>query len=199
MTIVGHFISGARVAGVSGRNGDIFNPATGEKSGTVALASEAEVDQAVKAAQAAWPAWASTPPIRRARVIWKFKELVEARNHGEAMAHSAERNLKEHGDKVGPAERGQIEGDIQALRDAMKGENVEAIKAKTEQLAQSAMKLGEAAYKASQGGGDAGPSAGPGEAAGSAGAGSAGAAADEGVVDADFEEVKDEDKKGRAR
>ena len=129
----------------------------------------------------------------------KRKELVEARNHGEAMAHSAERNLKEHGDKVGPAERGQIEGDIQALRDAMKGENVEAIKAKTEQLAQSAMKLGEAAYKASQGGGDAGPSAGPGEAAGSAGAGSAGAAADEGVVDADFEEVKDEDKKGRAR
>ena len=50
---VGHFINGVRVAGASGRSSDLFNPATGEKSGTVALASAAEVDQAVKAASAA--------------------------------------------------------------------------------------------------------------------------------------------------
>jgi len=125
----------------------------------------------------------------------KRKTLVEARNHGEAMAHAAERNLKEHGDKVGAAERGQIEGDIQALREAMKGENVDAIKAKIDQLAQSSMKLGEAAYRAGQ--------AGDGPAAAAAGgaepSGGSGAASDEGVVDAQFEEVKDdENKKGQA-
>jgi molecular chaperone DnaK len=127
------------------------------------------------------------------------KELVEARNHGEAMAHSAERNLKEHGDKVGPQERGQIEGDIGALREAMKGENVQAIKTKIDQLAQSSMKLGEAAYRAGQAG--AGPATGG--AAGGAGAEpnpTGGAKPDEGVVDAQFEEVKDDEKKGgRAR
>ncbi len=123
----------------------------------------------------------------------KRKEVVEARNHGEAMAHSAERNLKEHGDKVGAAERGQIEGDIQALREAMKGESVEAIKSKTEQLAQSAMKLGEAVYKASQA--EGGAQAASGESA----SGAAETKTDEGVVDAQFEEVKDDEKKKGAR
>ncbi|MSO75206.1 MAG: molecular chaperone DnaK [Alphaproteobacteria bacterium] len=123
------------------------------------------------------------------------KELVEARNHGEALAHSTERNLKEHGDKVGAAEHGQIEGDIQALRDAMKGENVEAIKAKTEQLGQSSMKLGEAVYKASQAEAAGAASSGSGEAAGPSASGSSDSPPDEGVVDAQFEEVKDEEKK----
>ena len=102
---IGHFINGAHVAGASGRGGDIFNPATGEKSGTVALATTAEVDKAVKAAQAAWPAWAATPPIRRARVLWKFKELVEARKDDVARLI-----VDEHGkvfsDALGSVQRG---------------------------------------------------------------------------------------------
>ncbi len=129
----------------------------------------------------------------------KRKELVEARNHGEGLAHSSERNLKEHGDKIGAAERGQIEGDIQALRDAMKGENVEAIKSKTEQLGQSSMKLGEAVYKASQAEAAGGGASDSGGANGSDMHEPSGNAPEEGVVDAQFEEVKDDEKKKGAR
>ncbi|MSO69540.1 MAG: molecular chaperone DnaK [Alphaproteobacteria bacterium] len=129
----------------------------------------------------------------------KRKELVEARNHGEGLAHSSERNLKEHGDKIGAAERGQIEGDIQALRDAMKGENVEAIKSKTEQLGQSSMKLGEAVYKASQEEAAGGGASDSGGANGSDTHEPSGNAPEEGVVDAQFEEVKDDEKKKGAR
>ena len=102
---VGHFINGVRVAGASGRSSDLFNPATGEKSGTVALASAAEVDQAVKAASAAWPAWAATPPIRRARVLWKFKELVEARKD-EVAKHIVDEHGKVLSDAHGSLQRG---------------------------------------------------------------------------------------------
>ena len=129
----------------------------------------------------------------------KRKELVEARNHGEGLAHSSERNLKEHGDKIGAPERGQIEGDIQALRDAMKGENVEAIKSKTEQLGQSSMKLGEAVYKASQAEAAGGGASDSGGANGSDTHEPSGNAPEEGVVDAQFEEVKDDEKKKGAR
>src|SRR6201996_8843918 len=74
---IGHFIGGAEQAGKSGRSGDVFNPATGAVTGKVALASSAEVDAAVAAARAAFPAWADTPPLRRARILFKFKELLE--------------------------------------------------------------------------------------------------------------------------
>ncbi len=77
MREIGHFIGGKPVAGTSGRTADVFNPASGEITGKVALASTAEVDAAVEAANAAWPAWASMPPLRRARVMFKFKELLE--------------------------------------------------------------------------------------------------------------------------
>jgi len=102
---IGHFINGKRVSGANGRSGDVFNPATGEKSGTVALASAAEVDAAVQAALAAWPAWAATPPIRRARVIWKFKELVEARKEEVAKLIVAEHG-KVMSDALGSVQRG---------------------------------------------------------------------------------------------
>ncbi|MBM3482281.1 MAG: CoA-acylating methylmalonate-semialdehyde dehydrogenase [Alphaproteobacteria bacterium] len=105
MKSVQHFVNGARVADTSGRSGEIFNPATGEKSGTVALASEAEVDKAVKSALAAAPGWAATPPIRRARVIWKFKELVEARKDDIAKLIVAEHG-KVHSDALGSIQRG---------------------------------------------------------------------------------------------
>ena len=71
-----HWIGGRVVAGQSGRRADVFNPATGVVSGKVALASAAEVGAAVAAARAAFPAWADTPPIRRARVMFKFLELL---------------------------------------------------------------------------------------------------------------------------
>ena len=79
MRDIPHFIDGARVSGKSGRYGDVFNPAIGEIGARVALATAAEVDVAVKSAEAAFPKWAATPPIQRARVMFRFKQLVEER------------------------------------------------------------------------------------------------------------------------
>ena len=122
------------------------------------------------------------------------RELVETRNHAEALIHSTEKTLAEHGDKIDPANRGEIEAQIADLREALGGEDPEAIKGKMELLGQSAMKLGEAMYAAGQAG-DAGagpmdePQAGPGPDAGPGGG------ERDTVVDADFEEV--DDKKDR--
>jgi molecular chaperone DnaK len=124
----------------------------------------------------------------------KRKEKVEVRNQADSLIHSTEKNLKEYGDKVGAAEKADIEAKIKDLREVMDGEDVAEIRTKVDALAQSAMKLGEAMYKASQ----------EQAAAGAAGAGAADAGAgteakkDDGtVVDADFEEVQD-DKKNKS-
>jgi malonate-semialdehyde dehydrogenase (acetylating) / methylmalonate-semialdehyde dehydrogenase len=77
MRIINHFIGGKEVAGKSGRTADVFNPATGEIQAKVALASAEELNEAVKVAAAAFPGWASTPPLIRARVMFRFKELCE--------------------------------------------------------------------------------------------------------------------------
>ncbi len=77
MREIGHFIGGKQVAGTSGKFGDVFNPASGEVTAKVAMADASEVDKAVAAANAVWPAWADTPPLRRARVMFKLKELLE--------------------------------------------------------------------------------------------------------------------------
>ncbi len=77
MAAIGHFVGGERIAGTSGRTGPVFDPATGEETGRVALASAAEVDSAVQAAKAALPGWAATTPIRRARVMFRLKDLIE--------------------------------------------------------------------------------------------------------------------------
>ena len=87
---VGHYINGAIVLGTSARYGDIYNPATGALARRVALASDAEVATAVAAAKAAFPAWADTPPIRRARIIFKFLELMNANKDALAAAITAE-------------------------------------------------------------------------------------------------------------
>jgi len=118
----------------------------------------------------------------------KRRALAEAVNQADSLIHSVEKNLAEHGSALGEAEKTAIEGDVQALKDAKEGGDVEDIKAKTEALAQSSMKLGEAMYKATQ------------EAEGGADAADAADAkpADDGVVDADFEEVKDDDQKKSA-
>src|SRR5262249_18600852 len=80
----------------------------------------------------------------------KKRELIDARNQGEALVHSTDKNVKEFGDKVGAAEKSAIESALESLKEALKGEDVEAIKSKTNELAQAAMKLGEAMYKAQQ-------------------------------------------------
>jgi malonate-semialdehyde dehydrogenase (acetylating)/methylmalonate-semialdehyde dehydrogenase len=82
---VQHYIGGKHRDGTSGRWGDVFNPATGERSRRVALAAAAEVDAAVKSAAAAFPGWAATPPLTRARILFKFLELLH--RDEDAIAH----------------------------------------------------------------------------------------------------------------
>ncbi len=121
------------------------------------------------------------------------REVVEARNHAEAIIHATEKNLSEYGDQVGVEEKAEIEGLVGELREALQSDDVEAIKAKMERLGQASMKLGEAMYKAEQ----AAPGAGDDEAPSyEADAGPQDASGDN-VVDADFEEVEDDDKKDR--
>ncbi|MDM0107345.1 CoA-acylating methylmalonate-semialdehyde dehydrogenase [Variovorax sp. J22R24] len=84
-TPIHHYIGGRVAAPKSSRAQDVFNPATGAATGSVALANRADIDAAVAAAQAAFPAWADTPPIRRARVMFKFLELLN--KHRDELAH----------------------------------------------------------------------------------------------------------------
>ncbi|MDX9967509.1 MAG: aldehyde dehydrogenase family protein, partial [Hydrogenophaga sp.] len=85
-TEIAHHIGGARSAGQSTRQQDVTNPATGAVTGRVRLGSAADVDAAVAAAQAAFPAWSEVPPIRRARVMFKFLELVN--QHKDELARA---------------------------------------------------------------------------------------------------------------
>jgi molecular chaperone DnaK len=100
------------------------------------------------------------------------RELVEAKNHAEALIHQTEKQLAEHASKVSDTVKGEIESAIAALRKAAEGDNTADITAKHQSLMNAAMKLGEAIYAAQ-------------------GAGDEGSKADDGVVDADFEEVDD--------
>ncbi|OXY80856.1 CoA-acylating methylmalonate-semialdehyde dehydrogenase [Oceanimonas doudoroffii] len=76
MNTIGHLINGT-IVNDNGRTQDVYNPSTGEVSKQVALASKATVEEAIAAAQAAFPAWRNTPPLKRARVMFRFKELLE--------------------------------------------------------------------------------------------------------------------------
>jgi malonate-semialdehyde dehydrogenase (acetylating)/methylmalonate-semialdehyde dehydrogenase len=102
---IGHFIGGKPVAGTSGREADVFNPNTGEVSARVALASKAEVDQAVANAREAQPGWAAKNPQVRARVMMKFLDLANAKREELALLIS-----QEHGktipDALGDLQRG---------------------------------------------------------------------------------------------
>jgi|SoiMethySBSTD1v2_1073268.scaffolds.fasta_scaffold45549_5 molecular chaperone DnaK len=120
----------------------------------------------------------------------KKRELVEAKNGADALIHSTEKSVKELGEKVAAGDKSRIETAIAELKEATNGDNAETIKAKSAALAQASMKLGEALYGAQQaGGGDASPGASAGDAQKKNGA------SGENVVDADFEEVKDDKKK----
>src|SRR5947209_12176921 len=76
LTTLGHHVGGAPVEGRSGRSGDVFDPATGAVARRVAFAAAADVDAAVQAARRAFPAWSETPPLRRANVLFAFRELL---------------------------------------------------------------------------------------------------------------------------
>jgi len=102
---IGHFIGGKRVDGKSGRFGDIFNPNTGELQAKVALASAAEVHEAVLNAKAAQPAWAARNPQVRARVMMKFLELANTHREALAMLISMEHG-KTIPDALGDLQRG---------------------------------------------------------------------------------------------
>jgi len=102
---VSHFIQGRTVASTSGRTQAVFNPATGAEIADVALASEAEVHAAVAAAQAAAPAWAETAPLKRARILFKFKELIE-KHHDELAALITREHGKVFSDAKGEVIRG---------------------------------------------------------------------------------------------
>src|SRR6201993_2553955 len=105
MREIGHFIGGKAVKGTSGRTGDVFNPNTGEVQAKVALASKAEVEKAIANAQAAFPGWAATNPQRRARVMFKFLELVQKEYDELARLLSSEHG-KIFADAKGDIQRG---------------------------------------------------------------------------------------------
>src|SRR5581483_3038333 len=90
MRDIQHFVDGRLVAGKSGRTGDVFDPATGQVSAKVPFASAQEVAGAIAAAERAFPGWATTPPLRRARVLFKFKDLIERDLDGLAAIVTAE-------------------------------------------------------------------------------------------------------------
>jgi molecular chaperone DnaK len=137
--------------------------------------SEADIQKMVKDAEA------------HAEEDKKRKAQVEAKNHAEALVHSTEKALAEHGSKVGDADRRVIENAIADLKEALKGSDSDAITAKANALAQASMKLGEAMYKQSA----------EQQAGGASGAGAGGdGKKEEDVVDAEFTEV-DDDKKNK--
>ena len=146
--------------------------------------SENDIERMVKDAEA------------NAEADKKRREAVEARNNLEALIHQTEKTLAEAGDKVGAAEKGEVEGALEAAKSARENGDAETLKQATERLSAAAMKMGEAMYRAqSEAQGASGPSsqgapgAGPGAAGGQPGDGSK-------VVDAEFEDV-DHNKKNQ--
>src|SRR5690242_17608976 len=126
MREIGHFIGGKAVAGTSGRFGDVFDPNTGEVQAKVALARRSEVEHAIADAEAAQPGWAAVNPQRRARVMFKFLELVQKEFDSLARLLSSE-----HG-KTFPDAKGDIQRGLEVVEFAcgiphlMKGEFTES-------------------------------------------------------------------------
>src|SRR5262245_11589384 len=105
MTDLSHYVSGERVPGRSGRFADVFNPATGAVGKRVPLAATDEINEVVAVAKRAWPAWAKTPPLRRARILDQFKFLLQENADKIAELISAEHG-KTHEDALGEVTRG---------------------------------------------------------------------------------------------
>ena len=119
----------------------------------------------------------------------KKRESVDVRNQADTLIHSTDKNLKEHGSKVSEADKKAIEDASSQLKESLKGENTDDIKKKTEALVQTSMKLGEAIYKSQQ---NTKPDSNKDDGKDDKGK------KDDNVVDADFEEVKDENKEKSA-
>ena len=122
MQTLGHYINGKSVPGAGSRSLPVFNPATGAQSKQVAVATRDEADEAIAAAAAAFPAWAATPPLRRARIMFKFKDLLET--HAKELA---ELISSEHGkvfsDALGEVTRGvEVVEFACGIPDLLKGE-----------------------------------------------------------------------------
>src|ERR1700704_4038440 len=118
MTDIHHYIDGKRVEGKGGRGGDVFNPATGEKVRRGSFAPPGEVDAAVQSAAKAYPGWAATPPLIRARILFKFLELMNREQDNLARVIS-----EEHG-KVFSDAQGEITRGVPHL---LKGEFTEQV------------------------------------------------------------------------
>ncbi|HEX4041521.1 MAG TPA: CoA-acylating methylmalonate-semialdehyde dehydrogenase [Xanthobacteraceae bacterium] len=126
MREIGHFIGGKEVKGASGRFGDIFNPNTGEVAAKVALAGKSEVEKAIANAEAAFPGWAATNPQRRARVMFKFLELIHSQYDDLARLLSAEHG-KTFADAKGDIQRGlEVVEFACGIPHLMKGEYTES-------------------------------------------------------------------------
>jgi molecular chaperone DnaK len=141
--------------------------------------SEADIQRMVQEAEA------------NAEADKKRREFVESRNHAEALVHQVEKTIKENEATIAAGDKSDAESAIAAVKAALEGSDADALKSATEQLTQASMKIGEAMYKAQQAqqppGGDAGPQA-----------GGPGGASGEKVVDAEYEEVDDKNKKKSA-
>ncbi|AMP00330.1 methylmalonate-semialdehyde dehydrogenase [Collimonas arenae] len=124
---IGHFINGQCVPSSGERCSDVFNPATGAVSAKVGLASHADVDVAVATAQAAFPAWAAQPPLRRARVMFRFKELIE-QNRDKLAAMITNEHGKVFTDAKGEVVRGlEVAEFASGIPQLLKGEYTEQI------------------------------------------------------------------------
>jgi len=106
---IGHFIGGKKVTGKGDRMGEVYNPATGKVQAMVAYATQDEVKLAIDAAAQAFPAWSSTPPLRRARIMFKFKELLD--QHMDELARAI---TLEHGKTISDA-RGEVTRGIEVV------------------------------------------------------------------------------------
>ena len=158
--------------------------ATGKEQKIVIKASsglnEQEIQRMVKDAEA------------HAEEDKRFRELVDARNRGDALMHATEKSLKDLGEKVTSEERYKIETAISALKTALSGDDKDAIESRSQELAQASAAIAQRAY--AQQGGEGAPGAEPGASAGSGSGASSGGGKDD-VLDAEFEEVKDKGRK----
>ncbi|MEX0300389.1 MAG: aldehyde dehydrogenase family protein, partial [Kordiimonas sp.] len=104
MTLVEHIIAGERTSGTTSASQPIYNPATGEQSGTVVLGGATEINKAVETAKAAFDSWSQTPPAKRARVMFRLREILERRADEVALTISREHG-KTHDDALGEVTR----------------------------------------------------------------------------------------------
>jgi malonate-semialdehyde dehydrogenase (acetylating)/methylmalonate-semialdehyde dehydrogenase len=125
--LVQHFVGGARVSGASARRADVFNPATGQVARQVVLASAADVDAAVASAVAAFPKWAATTPLTRARVMFRFRDLLD-RNADRLAAIITAEHGKVLSDAKGEVTRGMEVAEFACgIPDLLKGEFTEQV------------------------------------------------------------------------